>query len=78
MSKEIPFSLSIYRLAAIVSAMQLYAGHAEFSYTESEHDICVRIQPKNEAHAQLIIDSFCNHVLFETIVAYRAEKGGEL
>ena len=76
MSKEVTFSLSIYRLPAIVSAMQLYAGHADFSYTESENDICVQVSPKNESHAQLIIDSFCNHVLFESIVAYRSEQGG--
>ena len=76
MSKDLTFSLSIYKLPAIVSAMQLYAGHAEFSYTESENDICVKVSPKNETHAQFVIDSFCNHVLFESIVMYRSEQGG--
>ena len=75
---EISFSKSIYEHSAILSAIQAYEAYAKFDYTEHEYDVKLTIEPKQKQHAQLIIDSFCNHVLFESINVHRNEKGGTL
>ena len=77
-SVNIPFSLSIYKKEAIEEAMYAYASYASFSVQEEKSTIVIEIQPLHESHASQIIDSFCNHVLFETIVLHRKEKGGDL
>ena len=79
MAKEkLSFSLSIYKKEAIEEAMYAYASHARFSITEEPYALFVEIDPLYEEHATQIIDSFCNHVLFESIVLHRKEKGGSL
>ena len=75
---NIPFSLSIYKKEAIEEAMYAYASYARFSVQEEEFTMIIEIQPLHESHAAQIIDSFCNHVLFETIVLHRKERGGDL
>ena len=76
--KEISFSKSIYYFSAIKAAMEAYEAYASFEYVEHEYDVQLSIVPKQPQHAQLIMDAFCNHVLFESIVAHRNEKGGDL
>ena len=72
------FSKSVYYFSAILAAIQAYDAYASFEYVEHEHEVQLSVVPKQLQHAQLIIDSFCNHVLFESIVAHRNEKGGIL
>ena len=76
--RDLSFSKSIYHFSAIMAAIQVYDAYAHFEYIDREHEVQLTIAPKQEQHAQLIIDSFCNHVLFESIVAHRQEKGGLL
>ena len=79
MAKEMrSFSLSIYKKEAIEEAMHAYASYARFSVQEESYALLVEIEPLYEQHAIQIIDSFCNHVLFETIVIHRKEQGGSL
>ena len=76
--KTLSFSLSIYKKDAIEEAMRAYGSHARFSVEEQQHALIIEIIPLFPAHAEQIIDSFCNHALFETIVQHRKEQGGLL
>ena len=75
---SLSFSLSIYKKEAIEEAMHAYGAYARFSLQEEPYAIAIDIEPLHEDLATKIIDSFCNHVLFETIILHRKEKGGTL
>ena len=75
---NLSFSLSIYKKEAIEEAMNAYGAYARFSVQEEEHTMMVELEPLHEAYATQIIDAFCNHVLFETIVLHRKDQGGTL
>ena len=72
------FSLSIYKKEALLEAKEAYKNFATFSLVQREDEIQVEIEVEQEEQIALIVDSFCNHVLFQSIVGYRQENGGEL
>ena len=76
--KNLSFSLSIYKKEAIEEAMCAYGSHARFSVQEEPYALLIEIDPLYEEHATQIIDAFCNHVLFESIVLHRKEQGESL
>ena len=87
MSRQNPmlveFSTSLYRLDAIKVSMQAFQACAVFSIKaaaneEEQNVVQVLISDIHPSLEHVLLDSFCNHVLFETIVQERREQGGQL
>ena len=77
MAEKITFSTSLYRRDAIDAAVDAYQELASFSVgSENEGEVVVEIDKINPNFVAMLVDSFCNHVLFETIVRYRQEREG--
>ena len=77
MAEKIRFSTSLYRRDAIDAAVNAYQQLASFSVgSENGGEVIVVIDKIHPNFASMLIDSFCNHVLFETIVRYRQEQEG--
>ena len=72
------FSLSLYREDAVHAAAQAYAGLASFEIEVVDSSIAVRLSGIRPGHEEELVGSFCNHVLFETILRERADRGGVL
>ena len=82
-STRLEFSTSLYRLDAIQSAIAAFEACAQFSVmpaaTEEEQNfIQIVISDIHPSLEDVLVDTFCNHVLFETIVLERREQGGML
>ena len=82
-SIRLEFSTSLYRLDAIQSAITAFEACAQFSVlaaaTEEEQNfIQILISEIHPSLEDVLVDTFCNHVLFETIVQERREQGGML
>jgi len=79
----VEFSTSLYRLDAIKVSMQAFQACAVFSIKaaaneEEQNVVQVLISDIHPSLEHVLLDSFCNHVLFETIVQERREQGGQL
>ena len=78
MAEKLCFSTSLYRRDAIDAAVSAYHQLADFSISsENEGEVIVEIDKIHPNFAAVLVDSFCNHVLFETIVRYRKEQEGQ-
>ncbi len=79
---KVVFSHSLYAPKAIEAAVQAYEGLAEFSISVSGPDLGSQTEVViSNIHQELkddLVDAFCNHVLFETIVLHRSSEGGSL
>ena len=71
MAEKIKFSRSLYMLDAVQSAVDAYSQLASFSVDGQANEIVVEVENINPKFASVLLDSFCNHVLFETIVRHR-------
>ena len=77
MANSISFSLSIYREDAVQAAVLAYTSLADFTVVSNSSDVIVEVANINPSFESVLLDAFCNHVLFETIVRHRNEFGGE-
>ena len=78
MPDPLRFSRSLYREDAVHAAAKAYAELAKFEIEVGESAIAVRLSAIRTEHEDELVGSFCNHVLFETILRERAERGGAL
>ena len=81
MAEKIVFSRSIYLPDAVQRATQAYGSLAQFVVQTADHEIVVQISevhPHFQERLEELLDAFCNHALFETIVQDRQENGGTL
>jgi hypothetical protein len=78
MPEPLLFSLSLYRADAVQAAVDAYSSFAEFEVEERDSSISVRLSGIPAGSEDELVGSFCNHVLFETILRERAESGGRL
>jgi hypothetical protein len=75
---EVRFSMSLYNIDAIKNGIAAYQELATFSIDETESETIVSINDIHPSLATVLVDSFCNHVLNETIVFTRTKEGREL
>ena len=78
MSKQVYFSSSLYQKEAVHNTIDIYAELASFSVDEQQDGILVTIEDIHSSYTTTLIDHFCNHVLNETIILHRKQKGGAL
>ena len=77
--QTLTFSRSLYRIDGIEAAAAAYAELARITVTPGESEIVVDFaEPHPELPAEQLVDSFCNHALFETVRLHRADVGGAL
>ncbi len=62
--RTVVFSARLYELEAIRSCAERFAGHARIAVAEEGGGFRVTLAA---ADGDDLLDSFCNHVLFETI-----------
>ena len=78
MSEKVYFSASLYSLEAVKKSVSEYSALAHFSVDEKLDGVTVTISDVHPSYKGVLVDYFCNHVLNETIILIRKEKGGEL
>ena len=72
---EVNFSRSIYSVEAIKKGIDDYQDLAKFSLEERTNEAVVTIEDIHPSFGEILIDSFCNHVLNETIINRRNQEG---
>lgn len=70
---ELSFSRSLYVPAAVRDAVAAYQELAKFDVVEGADELIVKVS-EPDPEVDDLLDEFCNHVLFETVKQFRAEK----
>jgi hypothetical protein len=70
---ELSFSRSLYTPAAVRQAVAAYQELAKFDVVDGGDELLVKISDPDPEVFDLL-DEFCNHVLFETVTEFRADK----
>lgn len=78
MDKTICFSESLYRREAVEKSIETYKETADFSLSIGEEGFVVSVEKIHPELEGELVDSFCNHVLNETIILSRKENGGDV
>ena len=71
MNERIEFPRSIYSLQAVEAAVEAYSKLASFEVSVLDDDIEVKVSKPAPKVADVLVDEFCNHVLYETVVRSR-------
>ncbi len=74
---RIALSRSLYRPDAVAAAAAAYGALARIEVAEGEHEVVVTL---SDSHPDIpdLLDAFCNHALYETVLRHRADTGGVL
>jgi len=75
-SVSLAFHRSLYLPEAVHAAAEAYGGYATIRVTDSPTDLVVELSGYDTRYGETIIDSFNNHVLFESVVRSRETLGG--
>jgi hypothetical protein len=75
MPETLIFDEYLYDLDAVNTAAEAYGHLADLKIAREDEVITVTMDNIPEEHADVLADSFCNHVLHETIVRVRSEAG---
>ena len=78
MSKKVYFSTSLYRVEAVKKSVEDYQDLASFAIEEQQNGTLVTISQVHPSFSSVLVNAFCNHVLNETIILVRKEKGGDI
>lgn len=73
MAEPITFDHSIYSPGSISAAADAYAELLTVSLSADEGQTTAHFEGADVEDGQMLVDAFCNHVLFDTIQRYRAE-----
>ena len=68
---RVAFHRSLYLPEAVQSAMAAYSPFAKLELSEAGSDLVVTVSEIDPEADEDLIDAFCNHVLFETVVQSR-------
>ena len=71
MVEEVTFDGSLYRSDAISAAAQAYAELVKVELTQTGDAIVAKFSGFVGDDRQLVVNAFCNHALYETIVRQR-------
>ncbi|HHO49593.1 MAG TPA: hypothetical protein ENK18_01690 [Deltaproteobacteria bacterium] len=74
MGEHISFDRSLYAPAAIESAVAAYHHLATFAVIVGDDHTEVQISEIDARVSDVLIDAFCNHALYETVVLGRATE----
>lgn len=75
-SSTLAFHRSLYLPEAVNAAAAAYGSHANIQVTDSPTDVIVELSGYDARYGETIVDAFCNHVLFESVVRTRETLGG--
>jgi hypothetical protein len=73
-TSSVSFDHSIYDQASIETAAATYAGFLEISVAAGDGETTASFSNLDPEQGQMLVDAFCNHVLFETIQRFRATE----
>ncbi len=71
MAERIVFARSLYAPEAVAAAAQAYAELCTIELSVGTDAIEVTLSDPDESLADVLVDEFCNHVLYETILGKR-------
>ncbi len=71
MAKRVAFDRSLYMPEAIEAAAEAYAAHATVVIKPATDKVVAVISVDGDEDLELVVNAFCNHVLYETIVRRR-------
>jgi hypothetical protein len=77
MADQFKFDRSLYLPEAVDAAVAAYAEHAKIEVTRTGDEVVAVLSEVTANEPTLVAKSFCNHVLYETVVRMRraaAEK----
>jgi hypothetical protein len=69
---SVSFHRSLYAPEAVEAAAKAYAALATITLEVHDHEVLARIENVDERVPD-VVDAFCNHALFESIVRVNAE-----
>lgn len=72
--RTVVFSTRLYALEAIRIAAERFASHAGFRIVEEGDTFRVSLSPLDAEIDDDLVDSFCNHALFETVRGRRVGR----
>ena len=75
MAQHTAFDRQLYSAEAIENTVGAYDHLAKITVEVEGQDIVVRFEDEDPQHAEVLVDSFCNHVLYETIARERKGSG---
>lgn len=64
---EIKFDKNIYNKKGLENTIQAYKELAEIEFSETDNVFIVKINNIDEEVKDVIVDEFCNYLLFETV-----------
>lgn len=71
MAEVVSFSKSLYALEGVEAAARAYSDLARIVVEDGETEVRVTVSDPHPDFADQVLDAFCNHALFETIVRTR-------
>jgi hypothetical protein len=71
MSRRVTFDRSLYLPEAVDAAAEAYAQHATIVVKPAPDGVMAVISGTTEVDLNTVVNAFCNHVLYETIVRLR-------
>lgn len=71
MAEEIAFDRSLYLPEAVAAAAAAYGAHARIELADTQKAVIARISDVAGHDPAIVVHSFCNHVLHETITRRR-------
>ena len=74
MAERISFDRSLYLPEAVEAAAAAYADYAKIELTSSTEAVVANLSEIVEHDPRVVANSFCNHVLHETISRRRLEE----
>jgi len=74
MADPVTFDHSLYSPSSVESAASAYSDYLNISLSVDEGKTTASFTDLDEEHGLMLVDAFCNHVLFETIQTRRAEE----
>ena len=75
MPESIRFDEYLYEKAAVTAAAEAYGHLAAIEISQDGSCVVASMTDISEEHADVLVDAFRNHVLYETIVRARAGAG---
>ncbi len=73
-TSSVSFDHSIYNQASIETAAAAYASILEINVASGDGETTATFSNLDPGQGRMLVDAFCNHVLFETIQHFRATE----
>jgi len=73
-SPTVHFDHSLYNQASVETAAAAYASLLTIQLDAADARTTVTFSDLDPEHGPMLVDAFCNHVLFETIHRHRADE----